>query len=422
MEGREFNRFASDPFPERSIGCERCHGPGADHLKYRSTSTAMDSTDPIFNPARVNDARRDAVCNQCHLQGRRRVVLAGRTEFDFQPGMTLSENWVVFLKTASIQNDEVAAAVSQVEQVYASRCYRETKGQLGCITCHSGHELPAPSAAPEFYRDKCLTCHSNGQTECSLPLEKRNSADTGDSCITCHMPRFPAADVHASQTDHRILRRAEKIEPAPNKPERFRDAKLVIFEEPAVELPPAQRERARGIVLAEQAAGGGTMTQARQGIELLISALRQFPHDIEARFTLGRALEAAGQPNLAGEAWQEVIDLRPGHEEALEALATMNHRLGKLTEARGFYERLIELNPQRANYYGRLAHVLGQLDELPRGIELAEKCLTLNPALVQTHVWLSEAYQRTGNESMAEQHKAKIKQFQSLKREQDRSP
>jgi Tfp pilus assembly protein PilF len=417
MQGQELNRFADNPFPERSIGCERCHGPGADHIRYRSGDVAANGIDPIFNPVKVNDARRDAVCNQCHLQGRRRVVLAGRTEFDFQPGMTLSDNWIVFLKTASVLTDDLASAVSQVEQMYSSRCYQETKGQLGCITCHTGHELPSSTAAADFYRDKCTKCHSKGQTECSESLEVRRSAGKNDSCIVCHMPRFPAADVHTSETDHRILRRPATVEPHPHKPDRFRDAKLVIFEEPGVELSKPQRDRARGIVLAEQAAGGGTMTQAQQAIELLQKATRQFPDDVEEWFTLGRALEAAGQPDLAAEAWQQVIKLRPSHEEALEALATMNHRLRKMPQARDFYERLIELNPKRANYYGRLAHVLGQLDDVPRAIEIAEKCLTLNPSLVQTHVWLTEAYQRVGNEKMAAEHQAKIDQFQSLKKD-----
>ena len=414
--GQDLNRFAEHPFPERSIGCERCHGPGGEHVAYRMASLSADAAlDPVFNPARVNDARRDAVCNQCHLQGRRRVVLSGRTEFDFQAGMTLSENWIVFLKTASIQTGEAAAAVSQVEQMYSSRCYQAAGQQLGCITCHSGHELPVETAATSFYREKCLSCHASGKTECSEPLEKRKVVNADDSCIVCHMPRFPASDVHATQTDHRVLRRPKNPDTGPKKRERLRDAKPVIFEEPGVRLSKSERDRARGIFIGEQASAGGTTEQGRQAIELLIAAIKEFPRDVESRFILGKALEAAGQPELANRAWQQVLELQPTHEEGLEALAILSHQNGDIKGARDYYSRLIEVNPPRPNYYGRLAHVLGQLDEIPRGIEIAEKCLTLNPSLVQTHAWLVEAYRRVGNEAEAARHEAILKRFQSTK-------
>ena len=413
-QGQDLNRFADDPFPERSIGCERCHGPGSDHIAYRGTIAAADTVDPIFNPARVNDARRDAVCNQCHLQGRRRVVLSGRTEFDFQAGMTLSENWVVFLKTSRGQTDE-AAAISQVEQMYSSRCYREADGQLGCITCHSGHAPPTESAAGDFFREKCLHCHSSGKTECSESPTVRQSVAAADSCIACHMPRFPASNVHATQTDHRIPRRPGQPASEPRKGDRLRDLNPSIFEEPGVQILKAERNRARGVILAERAADGRNEALAQEAIELLLPAIRQSPGDIEGQFFLGKALEVANQSDLAARAWQQTLGLQPTHEEALEALATLFHRKGNLKLARYYYERLIEVNPQRPNYYGRLAHVLGQLGELPRGIELAEKCLSLNPSLFQTHAWLVEAYRRAGNEVEAARHEAKLKQFQSVK-------
>ncbi len=101
--GNDLDRFGEPPFPELSIGCERCHGPGGGHVLHQSGAQSGEGRDPIVNPARFTDARRDAVCSQCHLQGRRRVVRAGRTEFDFRPGEFLSDNWVVFLKTAGVR-------------------------------------------------------------------------------------------------------------------------------------------------------------------------------------------------------------------------------------------------------------------------------------------------------------------------------
>ncbi len=423
MHGKDLNRFAERPFPERSIGCERCHGPGADHIDFRSSAVTASAVDPIFNPVRVNDARRDAVCNQCHLTARRRVVLAGRTEFDFQAGMNLSDNWVIFLKSSMGKSGE-SKAVSQVEQMYSSVCYQKSGVMLGCINCHSGHEPPGESSAGDFYRKKCLACHSNGKTECSEPVARRQLTTADDSCIACHMPRFPASDVHATQTDHRIRRHYD--DPAAESPlhERPRDTRPVIFQEPGVRILRADRDRAKGIVLGEQARGGSGAAQAREAIDLLLSVVKRDPGDIEARFVLGNALEAIGKSELAIRAWEETLKLQPTHEEALESLASLNHQNGNLESARNYYERLIAVNPQRPNYYGRFAHVLGQLDELPRGIEYAEKCLSMNPSLFQTHSWLVEAYRRSGNEELAARHEATLKQFESVRKrgEPDSSP
>ena len=54
------NKFAGDAFLQPGVGCERCHGPGSDHVK---------GLGPMVNPAKLTGDRRDSVCNQCHLEG-----------------------------------------------------------------------------------------------------------------------------------------------------------------------------------------------------------------------------------------------------------------------------------------------------------------------------------------------------------------
>lgn len=410
----EPDRFAEVPFLEAGIGCERCHGPGKAHVDHHAGPRPGEGPDPIFNPSRVHDARRDAVCNQCHLQGRRRVTRYGRSEFDFRPGMSLSDNWVIFLKTAGVESGAAAAAVSQVEQVYSSRCFQQTGGALACITCHNGHGVPGADQKVAVYRAQCVNCHSGGRIECSESLDRRVAVTAEDSCIVCHMPRVPASDVHAAQTDHRILKRPPPPDAAPAPHELLRDARPVLFKEPGVQIPVAELNRARGIFLAEQAAAGGSSTQARQALDLLLPLVPQAPEDFEGRYALGRAFQSLQQPELAIHVWQQVLELRPKHEEALEALAIQYHESGNLAAAQNCYEQLVEINPSRSHYLGRLAHVLGQQGELTRGIEMAERCLRQNPALVQTHAWLAEAYRKSGNPQRAVEHEEKLRQFKSL--------
>ena len=86
VEGTE-NRYRQPIFRGHAIGCERCHGPGELHV--RKPEQVGDEPPNIVNPARLKPELREAVCQQCHLQGDIRVVRAGRKLTDFRPGLPL---------------------------------------------------------------------------------------------------------------------------------------------------------------------------------------------------------------------------------------------------------------------------------------------------------------------------------------------
>jgi tetratricopeptide (TPR) repeat protein len=87
-----------------------------------------------------------------------------------------------------------------------SKCYRASSGKLGCQNCHDPHVQPSAHQAPEYFRGKCLQCHT--EKSCTLDLQKRLAQQPGDACSACHMQRQPALTVsHSTLTDHRILRR-----------------------------------------------------------------------------------------------------------------------------------------------------------------------------------------------------------------------
>ncbi|MBO0910773.1 MAG: hypothetical protein J2P13_03175, partial [Acidobacteria bacterium] len=71
LKGTE-NRYSTPLLTDSGITCERCHGPGARHVKGGE----------IVNPAKLPPERRDAVCIQCHMEGRVSIERPARHIYD----------------------------------------------------------------------------------------------------------------------------------------------------------------------------------------------------------------------------------------------------------------------------------------------------------------------------------------------------
>src|SRR5947209_5614985 len=78
--GDALNRYAAPPFAQSGIGCERCHGPGSEHIKGRAK---------MVDPSRLPARERDSVCAQCHMSGEARITRAGKQLSDYRPGERL---------------------------------------------------------------------------------------------------------------------------------------------------------------------------------------------------------------------------------------------------------------------------------------------------------------------------------------------
>jgi len=400
------DQFDPDPFKEIAIGCERCHGPGEQHIQWHLTSEKTQGPDPIVNPVDLSPAARDAVCYQCHLTGEGRILRYGRSEFDFRPGNLIEDLWIVFQEGDRITATGDTQAVSQVEQMHESKCYQNSAGRMGCISCHDPHQFPTEADRVQYFETRCLKCHGESANECSRPADSAEQAT--ESCISCHLPKRPALSVpHTSLTDHRILRDKNNH----HSPKASESELFTVFREPrdansAYDLP-----RARGFFYIYLSETRNELQYARQALQLLLPLLQDNRSDAELMTQVGLAYSLVGNQEQAKTTLEQVLQINPKSEAALLKLTSICHDSGDYASGIQYAKRFIEINPWRGQIYGRLVHMSGLTKQFDQGIEYANRGLKINPSIWQLHGWLAQVYQQQGQTELSRQHQQKLQQF-----------
>jgi predicted CXXCH cytochrome family protein len=176
---------------EWNVGCEKCHGAGAAHVREPLLSN-------IVNPARLDSVRGNDVCIQCHSQGQPlRNPIDGRYydwPVDYRPGDRLADHWRLeehrLGENTFTHWPDGSAHKNRMQgnDFVTSAMY--TKG-VTCWSCHGVHgteneaDLIKPASAV------CLTCHGPnspaGPRGATLVDHTQHSADKV-GCVDCHMP------------------------------------------------------------------------------------------------------------------------------------------------------------------------------------------------------------------------------------------
>jgi hypothetical protein len=376
------NRYHT-PLRPRAIGCERCHGPAELHLRDRDAGLPLTGPDrTIVNPARLSPALRDAVCEQCHLQGEARVLRRGRGAFDFRPGLPLHLFWSVFVVPPD--RAEGLKFVGHAEQMRASACAGGSAGRLGCTSCHDPHRLPDAARRVAYYRDRCQQCHE--RKPCVRPADDPRRHDHRENnCVGCHMPRRENADVrHTTVTDHRVPRRPGGAgrPPAPPRPG---EIPLVHFHRDLEGAGGPEASRDLGLAVIDTAQqqrlpGWARAAVGRLAQPLLDEAVDRAADDVAAREGRGLAFAMQGSARRALDDFRAVLALAPGREVSLAAAADMAAALRQDEAAERYGRQALAVNPFSARSHARLAETLARRGRWPAALQECRAALRLSPA------------------------------------------
>lgn len=181
---------------EDGVGCERCHGPGEEHLQAPDAEKAF----LITHPGRLDPDRADEVCGQCHAQ----VTSPDGLPYPwteelglFAPGAALLD----YGESAARHWTSGAAAAPrmQLDEQRLSAHGDAGPASLRCTDCHGAHgtgeahDLLLPADDNEL----CLSCHEGytfGGDRDAVRLHTGhgyyNPGGRTESgrCTGCHMP------------------------------------------------------------------------------------------------------------------------------------------------------------------------------------------------------------------------------------------
>jgi predicted CXXCH cytochrome family protein len=180
---------------EWNVGCERCHGPGSEHVAHATRTN-------ILNPASLNYVAASDTCIQCHSQGRPVADPIEGKHYDWPVGYNVGGNLHDYwkLETPNLGQQDFyyfadgTAHKNRMQGNDFVQSLMYTRG-VTCSDCHDVHGTGNYAQLRKPAQRLCLDCHGpqspNGPRTSTLEEHthhKENSA--GSACVACHMPQI----------------------------------------------------------------------------------------------------------------------------------------------------------------------------------------------------------------------------------------
>ncbi|MBI3862204.1 MAG: tetratricopeptide repeat protein [Planctomycetia bacterium] len=428
------NQYRPDSFV-RGVTCEKCHGPGRDHVAYHRDHPDARSGQAIVHPGQLPRERHIEVCTQCHSN-----AVKERGPFSrYRPGEPLESYYRTHVTTYN-EDDHVA---NQIQYLRESKCFQHNE-TLTCTTCHDPHR-PRQAQGSGSLHDACLKCHQPA----NCPDQPRIPVAVRDNCVGCHMPQYvkinvifqtqddnfvppltrsqhriavyPAArqevllDWHRTQPGGESRDQVERLRASLaqhwldeaegyRRQHRFLASVAALREALRFDSGPAVRDRLRETVAIQEQIDADWFEALHQideqrfadAIAMLRNVLKAKPDLARAHGKLGTAYAVTGQRELAALHLRKVIECDPfdGYGEAM--LGWLAYLDGRAEEALEHYHRAREIEPYDAQIQFRMGLVLERLGRLPEAVEHYRLSLEIEPRRADACASLVQALRRQG--------------------------
>ncbi|HKF50782.1 MAG TPA: c-type cytochrome [Candidatus Acidoferrales bacterium] len=179
---------------EWNVGCERCHGPGSEHV-------ARPAGGNIINPAHMDYVAATDTCIQCHSQGQPLSNPIEGKYYDwpvgYHVGLKLADYWkledhILGAPANFLYFPDGTAHKNRMQgnDFVQSVMYRRG---ITCFDCHDAHGTGNYAQLRKPAQQLCLDCHGpsspNGPRTATIEEHTHHKVGSpGNQCVACHMP------------------------------------------------------------------------------------------------------------------------------------------------------------------------------------------------------------------------------------------
>jgi hypothetical protein len=166
------------------IDCERCHGPGANHVNFHTEYPEQEVAKYITKFSALTRSQKLDACGVCHSSSKEQFQTSA---FEFKMGDTLAKFKEPSFLPIDPNPPKLDVHGNQNGLLATSQCF--IKSNMDCSNCHNTHVNESANMA--VYSQRCMACHIEAKHN-FCTMAPKLGAVIKNNCIDCHMPLKPS--------------------------------------------------------------------------------------------------------------------------------------------------------------------------------------------------------------------------------------